>query len=147
MLAGREELHLVLAASTANPADDSLRNDLEQAGIEIHHEYLPHIEDLYRASDLYLFPVRAGSGSIEFPLSVMEAMACNLPVVATPFGALPEHFAPGDGLQYFQTMQDLPAAIDAALSERADTRTKVRSFSWEAGMEQLMAKLSEAMNS
>lgn len=146
-LAGREELHLVLAASTANPADESLERELKQVGIEVHHEYFPRIEDLYRAADLYLFPVRAGSGSIEFPLSVLEAMACNLPVVSTPFGALPESFTAGDGLQYFQAMQDLPAAIFAAMSQPIATRAKVESFSWEAGMEDLMSRLREAMNS
>jgi len=146
-LAGQQELHLVVAASTANPADETLRRELEQAGIEVHHEYLPRIEDLYRAADLYLFPVRAGSGSIEFPLSVMEAMACNLPVVTTPFGALPENFTAGDGLHYFETLEEISAAMDAALSARVDTRAKVEGFSWEAGMDALMTLLREAMGS
>ncbi len=146
-LAGQQGLHLVLAASTANPANESLKRELEQAGVEVHHEYLPRIEDLYRAADLYLFPVREGSGSIEFPLSVLEAMACNLPVVTTPFGALAENFLAGDGLQYFQTPEKIPAAMDAVLSARTDTRAKVEGFSWEAGMETLMSALREAMNS
>ncbi len=145
-LARQEEFHLVMAASTANPADDSLREELVAAGIEIHHEYLPKIEDFYRAADLYLFPVREASESIEFPLSVLEAMACNLAIVTTPFGALTEHFTARDGLRYFQNLRDLPGAVDAALSQKVNTRAKVESFGWHAGMEELMSKLREAMS-
>lgn len=144
-LAKHEEFHPVLVASTANAAERSLRENLEEAGVEVHHEYLPKIEELYQAADLYCFPVRDGSGSIEFPLSVVEAMACNLPVVTTPFGALPENFSQGGGLYYFQRDEELLSLLRKALAGPVETRSKVRAFSWEAQMEQLMDELTEAM--
>ena len=50
--------------------------------------YIPEVEDIYRLSDLYLFLAESDTAAIEVPLSVLEAMACNLPVICTPFGGL-----------------------------------------------------------
>jgi len=44
------------------------------------------IAEYYRAADLYLHPARAEN----FPLAVLEAMACGLAVVATDVGGIPE---------------------------------------------------------
>jgi glycosyltransferase involved in cell wall biosynthesis len=109
------------------------------------HTYLPNIEDLYRASDLYLFPVHEGSGSIEFPLSVLEAMACNLPVLATRFGALPESFPEGFGLRYLAQGENVGDAVTGLFSEPPRTRELVAAYSWDAVLSDLMNRVTEAV--
>lgn len=46
----------------------------------------------YQAADLYLHPARADT----FPTTVLEALACGLPVVATRVGGIPEQVTEGE---------------------------------------------------
>jgi len=58
--------------------------------------YIKKIEEIYQLSDCYIFPITFEGGGISILLSVLEAMACNLPVVTTKFGGLPAIFKGGD---------------------------------------------------
>ncbi|PQP33250.1 hypothetical protein C6A36_00190 [Desulfobacteraceae bacterium SEEP-SAG10] len=62
-------------------------------------EYLKKIEEIYNACDYYVFPLANLSknhypksyneiGSIDMPLSILEAVACGLPVISTEIDAL-----------------------------------------------------------
>ena len=51
--------------------------------------------DYYRASNVYVHPARAEN----FPLAVLEAMACGCPVVASNIGGIPEQLT--DGVEGF----------------------------------------------
>jgi len=44
------------------------------------------LADFYHAADLYLHAARADT----FPTSILEALACEIPVVATAVGGIPE---------------------------------------------------------
>jgi len=141
-LASLPELQLIVIASTANEADLTLKNLLSNSDIHLVHEYVPGIERYYQASDLYIFPVRDSSGSIEFPLSVLEAMACNLRVLSTRFGALPEHFSPAPGFRFLgEDGEDLGAAVREVLEEEPRTRALVEDFDWSRSIGRLMDQL------
>lgn len=51
-------------------------------GVRIIKEYIPDISEIYRMADVYLFPTRSAEFVISIPLSVTEALACGIPVVA-----------------------------------------------------------------
>ncbi len=70
-----------------------MADELRRAGVLLITHYLPEIVELYQAADAYVFPVPpnpADPSAIDLPLSVLEAAACNLPILATRFGALPD---------------------------------------------------------
>ena len=63
--------------------DNETKTMLEQAGVRVLSGYLPNIEKIYQMADVYLFPTKSAEYVISIPLSVMEALACGTPVVAS----------------------------------------------------------------
>ncbi len=105
---------------------------LQMAGVIVFDEYLDSMHELYQAADCYLFPVSNPTGALEFPLSVVEASACNLPVVTTPFGALPEIIREGEGFHYIRSFAEIPERILSIRSGTINTAEKVAELSWDA---------------
>ncbi len=136
--------HVVMAASTATSVDPALVEQLRSAGVDLRREFFPQVEQLYQAADVYLFPVRDDEGSIAFPLSVLEAMACGLRVVTTRFGALGDHFLEGDGLVFLQDTAPLAGAVAAVEAQRCATRALVQRFGWDATVARLLAGVQGA---
>ena len=64
--------------------------DAEVGGVRV--RFIPFVSEptrvaeYYRAADLYLHPARAEN----FPLAILEAMACGVPIVASDVGGIPE---------------------------------------------------------
>lgn len=82
----------------------------EQAGVG-KIEFLPYRDSLtecYQAADVYLHAAKADT----FPTTVIEALACGVPVVATAVGGIPEQISEGE------TGFLVPAGDAAALAER-----------------------------
>ncbi|HEY65968.1 MAG TPA: glycosyltransferase family 4 protein [Caldilineae bacterium] len=132
----------LLVGSTSTPQEGALRESLEAAGVRVITEYLPRVEEIYQLCDAYLFPTPYAEGevaSIDVPLSVLEAMACDRPVVTTPFGGLPRLFAEGDGLLYARTEPEMMRALErirAGIPVR--TRQRVLGHSWSQAAEALL---------
>ena len=108
---------------------------LRASGIHVVDDYVPAIEELYQLADVYAFPVRDEQSAIAAPLSVLEAMACNLPVVSTPFGALPRMVSERAGLFFAGDERQFREGIEAALStprHEVRTREQVLRHSWAA---------------
>jgi glycosyltransferase involved in cell wall biosynthesis len=78
----------------------------------------------YKAADLYLHPAVAEN----FPLAVLEAMSCGLPVVASDAGGIPEIVVDGVTGRLFPN-RDAVALAEAAVAILSDTsmRTKMAS--------------------
>jgi glycosyltransferase involved in cell wall biosynthesis len=123
---------VMLASGVRHPESERLRRELETRGVMVLTGYRPDVAELYRASDCYLFASNSWGGGIDLPLSVLEAMASDLPVASTSFGALPELFAGADGILFADDAAELPALVDRLLRTRPRTRPLVAAYSWDA---------------
>ncbi len=110
----------------------AVAQDLRQHGVVVLDTYQEHVEEVYQVADCYLFPVRSPDASIGVPLSVLEAMACNLPVVTYRFGGLPLLFSEGNGLIYASSQDELHQGLKTASQlPSVHTRKMVESLSWD----------------
>ena len=111
-LARDSNRRVVIVGSTDTPQDSGLVHDLTDHGVTVIRDYVPDIEALYAAADVYLFPTRSRRSSIGVPLSVLEALACGVPVVSMPFEGLPYLFPDTPYVRF----ADSTSEIDRALS-------------------------------
>ena len=82
----RDNNQILVVGSISTDQDKNLVDELRIAGVRVATTYLQNIEEIYQLSDCYVFPVTSETASIEVPLSVLEAMACNIPVITTRYG-------------------------------------------------------------
>lgn len=123
---------VILVGSTSTKAEQPIVNYLKKRGVIVWRKYFENLEDIYNLSDCYIFPVAKTYASIEFPLSVLEAMSCNLPVVSTRLGGLNDVFKESDGLFFVDNENSFADRIELVKKGNffVGTRNKVLSLSW-----------------
>ena len=124
------EVQVVIVGSTSLLIENDLKERLLKGGIRVIDRYLPDISEIYKMSDMYVFPVVSNKEAIDMPLSVLEAMACNLPVITTRFGGLMDHFEDDDGFRYFSTIEELTQLIRSDRITEINNTEKVDRFTW-----------------
>ncbi|MFI5271419.1 MAG: glycosyltransferase [Ktedonobacterales bacterium] len=144
------DVTLLLAASTSTRRDLALEQSLLSAGIRVIKSYVPQIECLYQLADCYVFPVQASHGSAELPLSVLEALACGLPVATTRFGALDESLPQGPAVRYFESTDELADSVRQFM-QAPPTATVARQlalmYGWDHATQALVGDLESLMAS
>jgi glycosyltransferase involved in cell wall biosynthesis len=140
-----DNIQVVLVGSTSMETDHNLKHALVRSGIKIIDVYMPDISKIYGMADIYVFPVLGGvTGAIDMPLSVLEAMACNLPVITTRFRALPDFFREDSSFRYFDTKEELAGLIkDMDINEEINNNKKMRPFTWNIFADEVLAAGNE----
>jgi glycosyltransferase involved in cell wall biosynthesis len=142
-LAARGDCQVVLVASSSTTQEAELADELRRAGVVVRTAYEPHVEQLYKLADSYLFPVHSTDNAIELPLSVLEAFACDLPVATTRFGGLPRLFdgCAVPGLVFVDTQEGLvDQALSLARMGAGGTRPLALPYAWEAVADNLIER-------
>jgi glycosyltransferase involved in cell wall biosynthesis len=134
---------VIVIGSTSAGVDQELCKELKNSGCIVWIRYFERIEEIYGLSDCYVFPTTSKkdflgkpiSDSIEMPLSILEAMACNLPVISTRFGALPRVFDQDEGLIYVDKEEDFLKVVEKIKNDikngiKIRNREKILPYSW-----------------
>jgi glycosyltransferase involved in cell wall biosynthesis len=123
---------ILLVLSTSAGSEEWLHKELAKTNVTIWRGFFPNIEDVYAIADVYIFPVFEELNSIEIPLSVLEALACNLPVITTRYGGLNTILQDGEGLFFIEMDNNLPELVSIIKSGncKIDTRKKIEALSW-----------------
>ncbi len=116
------------------PEEDSLRSLAKSLNIDAHVEFCgrlsrQEVAELYRDADLMLNPTRVDNS----PNSIIEALACGLPVVSTRAGGIPDLVTHGQTAYLVEPESSL-ALADASIEVLASTnlQTTLRSQGLEA---------------
>jgi glycosyltransferase involved in cell wall biosynthesis len=142
-LAASGRCQVVLVTSTSTLQDAQLAGELRAAGVHLLTDFLSSIEEIYQLADCYVFPVKTTDNAIEVPLSVLEALACDLPVVTTRFGGLPRLFGKLNhpGLVFVDSTTELTArALELLQRGERGTRSLALPFSWIRTTEDLLSE-------
>lgn len=131
-------IQVVVAGSLYMGTHHSLIEQLEAVGYHLFKGYQPNIAELYMLANSYVFPPKPGN-SLAMPLSVLEAMACNLPIVTTRFSGLVETFGEGEGLKFVDHREPFLPSVQQILTRPTppQTREMVKVYSWAAIAQQL----------
>jgi glycosyltransferase involved in cell wall biosynthesis len=113
---------VIMITSTSTAVDPDLINRLQQSGVVVITDYIDSIQHFYQMADCYIFPAFHRTSAIDVPLSVLEAMSCNLPVITSRFGALPNMFQSGKGFFYADNDEDVVQHVKLAIQVQ-DCRT------------------------
>jgi glycosyltransferase involved in cell wall biosynthesis len=127
----KEGNQVIIIGRESQEPDINLYQTLKRKGCMIGMHYIKNIEEVYALSDCYIFPSFDEHSCIEIPLSVLEAMACNLPVITTKFRALPRVFDEGNGLFFVERGEDFHKNVKEIKNIQIKTREKVLPYSWE----------------
>jgi len=131
MQRGQNQVLIVGTASTG--VEQKIRRELEQNDCLVWIQHFKDIERIYALADCYVFPTIDRIAAIALPLSVLEAMSCNLPVISTRFGALPRVFEESDGFHFAAKQEDFIQRLQEVKDGvQVKTREKVLSYSWES---------------
>ena len=113
---------LLLLAGTGgldiHNCEDELRAYVNDNGLEDHVLFtgtIRNVHEYLQASDIFVFPTENDA----FPSSVVEAMACELPVITTPVGAIKTIVTDGETGVMIQpsNFEQLYQALDVMISD------------------------------
>lgn len=134
---------LVVSSATEREKDLLLRAKLdERPNITIIDSYIKYIEEIYQMADVYLFPVQEAENCIDVPLSVLEAAACNIPIVTTEYGELKE-FRQEPGFYFINSLDE--NTLNRALNEMSEMRNcnnrqAVLEYDWDESVKHFLAE-------
>ncbi|MBO1224087.1 MAG: glycosyltransferase family 4 protein [Candidatus Scalindua sediminis] len=123
-------IQVVIVGSTTTKKDYDLFRLLKSQGIIIIDYYISGIQEIYQLSDIYVFPVKEETAAIDMPLSVLEAMACNLPVITTRFGGLIDNFSEDKNFRYVDTNENITELVKINDFKKVTNRSKVKHLTW-----------------
>lgn len=125
------DMTILVVGSTTTFQDNEFRALMEKAGLIVMREYIANISEVYQLADYYVFPVQKYDAAIETPLSVLEAMATNLPILTTRFGSLPDTFAEDERFRFVDNPADIVAMLKNGFPDHCDNREKTRPYTWD----------------
>ena len=140
--------HVIIIGRENEIIDEDLASELEESGCEVWIKHFQNIEEIYNLSDCYIFPTIDDNACIETPLSVLESMACNLPVITTKFGAIPDLFNECNGLFYVTEENEIFTFINKIRNENIEigTRNEVSIYSLENMANNLVNIYTDLLN-
>ncbi len=128
----KEMMKDVTVLITGRPGEEQnskIIHKLTEAGCIVLIEYFENIEEIYQISDLYIFPTNDQAGCIELPLSILESLSCDIPVLTTRFGAI-DDFISNNHIMYYDGVSDAIRKIKKIRNSGINENNTVKDMSF-----------------
>jgi len=128
-----------LVVSSVSKQDEILKDELKKNNVKIIDTYVEKIEEFYQLSDVYFFPVIQQENCIDVPLSVLEAAACNIPIMTTQYGEL-KSFMGEDDFYFIDSFEkdEIENIFKKVISKKdQNSRKTVLSYDWNIALNEL----------
>lgn len=142
------DVQFVIVGSSTNKPQSLIVEKLKDKGVKVISDFIPHVEKIYQASDAYIFPGERSDSAIDVPLSILEAMAVDLPVITTRFGGLPDIFESRPWFRYAESLDSMRDAVKSVLADvtmKSETRAMVAPYTWDMFAETVMEAYREVL--
>jgi len=135
-----ENNQVIIVGREHEKVDESTLSLLRDSGCMVWIKHFPNIEEIYNLADCYVFPVAHRGFCIETPLSVLEAMSCDIPTITTRFGALPRLFKDTGDVFFADNDDEIDQAIETVKKGGARMRPReaVLHYSWKQVTDRLL---------
>lgn len=135
-----DDCQSVIVGSTATQQEIDIYKKCTDADVIVINQTIDAIHEIYALADIYCFPVEDENGAMETPLSVLEAMSTNLPVITTRFGQLTELFKEDDYFKFVGNSNDINhKMIKSLIANNCNNREKVSEYTWQATTQKILA--------
>lgn len=135
-----DDTYAVLVFSAVTEKDLDLKRELEKKkNIKIIEDYVPNIEEIYQAADIYVFPIVAENNSIDVPLSVLEAAGTNCKIISTKYKEI-AYFDDAEGFHRVsnEEMNNLQGIINEVSKETSvNTSIIAEKYDWAKALNDL----------
>lgn len=138
------ECEVLIIGSAHFQTDQELVQSLKDCGCRVYLDHFERIEELYQLSDCYIFPP---SDTIFMPLSILEALSTNIPVVSEKFEGLSTFFEEANGLTFAHDPEEFIEAIHRMMNgdDVVNTRQFIESCSWDDIGKRLVEKYTHIL--
>ena len=126
--------------------DDALVKALEDDGVTIMSGYLENVEEIFQMSDAYLFPTRSSDNVISIPLSVMEALACGVPVIGyRTFSNLDSIGCTDGAVTFIDSPEEIDSVLPDVIAKKSNDSMLRNTGSWSDTAAEILRIVSEEM--
>lgn len=135
-----KDMQVIIIGSTTTKQSNEEISSLIEDGIIVITEYVSDIQEYYQAVDCYVFPTINERAAIQIPLSILEALATNTPVVTTDFGGLKDTFGNFNGsIFYYDNEKNLTNFVrEHSMSYKKELKRDLNCLNWNCISEDLI---------
>ena len=124
--------------------DEELVKSLEDDGVTIMSGYLENVEEIFQMADAYLFPTRSTENVISIPLSVMEALACGVPVIGyRTFGNLNSIGCTDGAVTFIDSPEEIDGVLPEVVAKKSEVSMLRNTGSWNDTADEILRTISE----
>ncbi|MBQ9900984.1 MAG: glycosyltransferase [Clostridia bacterium] len=124
--------------------DEQLVKRLEEDGVTVMSGYLDNVEEIFQMADAYLFPTRSTQNVISIPLSVMEALACGVPVIGySSFENLGGIGCADGAVTFIDSPDEIDRVLPSVMAKKSRTSMLHSVGSWSDTAAEILRIISE----